>query len=87
MAKNFHVSIVTPDKMAYDGEAVSLVVPAEFGYLGVLADHAPLAASLKRGTITLQDPSGSTKIFGSSDKGFLEVARNVVTLLLDSVDI
>lgn len=86
MAAIFDVSIVTPEKIAYQGHATSLIVPAEFGYLGVLAHHAPLLVNIVRGTITVRDSAGSTRTFRCPGKGFLEVAKNVATLLLDSVD-
>ena len=87
MSAIFNVNIVTPQKIVYEGLAASLVVPAEFGYLGVLAHHAPIVASLVRGTITVRDSSGHSRTFGCPGKGFLEVAGNAATLLLDSVDI
>ena len=73
---------MTPDETKYEGSAVSLIAPSELGYLGVLADHAPLVANLSRGTITLREESGKTTIF-SSTSGFLEVLKNTVTILLD----
>lgn len=87
MAAIFDVNIVTPERIAYEGRAISLIVPAELGYLGVLANHAPLVANLTRGTITVRDSSGNTRTFGCPGRGFLEVARNTATLLLDSIDI
>jgi len=82
MAKLFSVKILTPQNKIYEGEVSSLVVPAELGYLGVLANHAPLASLLTPGKIMLKDASGETKTIVSQDKGFLEVFHNRVTLLL-----
>ena len=45
MAKRFKVIIVTPDKTAYEGEAVSATLPGAEGYLGVWADHAALVSA------------------------------------------
>ena len=87
MAKSFNLSIITPDKIAYEGKAVSLVVPAALGYLGVLADHRPLIANVVSGKITLTEESGKTLTFHYKDKGFLEVLKNNVTLLLNSANI
>lgn len=86
MEKEFNVSILTVDSTVYKGQAVSLVVPAQLGYLGILANHAPLAANLVSGKISLRQKSGETKVFRSKDKGFLEVYQNNVFLLLDSVE-
>lgn len=82
--KEFKLSIYTPEKTVFKGNAVSLVVPAEKGYLGVLANHAPLIASLKYGNIIIKKNSGETITVAASEKGFLEVYKNEATILLTS---
>ncbi len=84
MAKLFNLEIITPDKLIYQGEVVSLVAPAELGYLGVLADHAPLIANTVSGKITLRDRSGKSKAFVAKAGGFLRVLKNNATLILES---
>lgn len=85
MIKTFHVDIVSPAKIIYSQEAVSLVVPAELGYLGVLADHEPLLAHLVKGKIILRDGANQAKVFHLNGQGFLEVAKNKATIILDSL--
>jgi len=80
--KEFKLSVYTPEKTIFKGNAVSLVVRAEKGYLGVLANHAPLIASLKYGKIIIKKSSGEAVSIDPSDKGFLEVDRNEATILL-----
>ena len=46
MAKSFKVSIVTAEETLLETEAVSLTVPGIGGYLGILANHAPLVTAL-----------------------------------------
>ncbi len=82
MAKTFQVGIYSQDKIIYEGEAVSLVVPSAFGYLGVLANHAPLAAKLSAGAIIIRTRQGEARIIDSSCQGFLQVLDNQATLLL-----
>lgn len=82
MAKNFQVGIYSAEKTLYEGQATSLIVPSQSGYLGILADHAPVVAKLKAGKITLRLSIGSTNVLESSAGGFLEILRNQVTLLL-----
>lgn len=84
MEKPFHVNILTPEKKVFEGEIVSLIVPAALGYLGILADHAPLAASLKAGKIIFREKAGGKTILDSKGRGFLEVSDNKVSVLLDS---
>ncbi|MDD5085666.1 MAG: hypothetical protein PHE61_06460 [Candidatus Omnitrophica bacterium] len=85
MANTFRARIITPSETVFHGMVSSIIVPAETGYLGVLANHAPLAANIVSGKITLREDSGKTAIFYSKGEGFLEVLENNATLLLDSV--
>ncbi|MBU1726608.1 MAG: hypothetical protein KJ880_03155 [Candidatus Omnitrophica bacterium] len=85
MAKLYGIHILTQEKTVFKGEISSLVVPAELGFLGVLADHAPLVAMLKPGKITLKSGAQSPVEIQSAGAGFLEVRKNNVTILLDSV--
>lgn len=84
MAKSFKLMIITPEKVVYDAEVTSVVAPGDLGYLGVLADHAPLITSLKSGNLEITDANGSktTMILSS---GFMEVLKNTVTILADSI--
>ncbi len=83
MLKPFNLKIISPDKLVYEGRVVSAVVPAALGYLGILANHAPLAASLSAGKIILEEESGERKIFQHKNKGFLEILKNNVTIILN----
>ena len=87
MAALFHINIVLPDRQAYESEISSLIVPAENGYLGVLAHHAAIIAELTPGKITLRDADGKTKNFILKSNGFLEFSENKATLMLDSIEI
>ena len=82
MAKLFNLSIISPDKTLYEGRISSLTAPSKLGYLGVLADHAPLIATLGPGRITLREDSDEQKVFNSKGDGLLEIMKNNVTILL-----
>jgi len=82
MDKDFFVSITTPEKTIYEGRATSLIAPAELGYLGILANHAPFMANTVSGKIIIRETSGETKTIAIQAKGFLEVLKNQVTLLI-----
>ena len=85
MAKLFNISIVSPEKTVYEGDVVSLIAPCESGYLGVLADHVPLVSKLKSGDIILRKNSQENISFKINGKGFLEVLKNNVSIIVDSV--
>lgn len=80
---DFQLQIYTQEKKVYDGRVTSIVVPAQSGYLGVLANHAPLVALLGQGTLTVKrgNEERQAKLAG----GFLEVHNNVATLLVDAL--
>ena len=82
MPKSFQVGIYSSDRVFYEGQAVSLVVPCEAGYLGILAKHAPLAAKICPGKIAWRSPKGAISTIDYSDYGFLEISDNQATLLL-----
>jgi len=85
MANNFRLTIITPEKTIYDSEAISLVAPGEVGYLGILFNHAPLITNLVPGKLEVTNPSG-VKNTMHLDGGFMEVFKNSVTILADSVE-
>jgi len=82
MAKPFQIDIYSSDKTIYAGQIISLIAPSESGYLGILADHAPIVAKLKPGVITLKDGSGKAMAINVQARGYLEVLRNQATILL-----
>lgn len=84
--KLFHVSIITPDKTIYEGRVQSLIAPGELGYLGILANHAPLITNLVPGKIILREKPDETNVLYSNGKGILEVLKNNVDILIDSVE-
>lgn len=83
--KFFNLSITIPDKIIFSGKASSLTVPSELGYMGVLADHAPLIANITKGRITFSKETGEITELNSGGEGFLEILKNKVTLLLSGV--
>jgi F-type H+-transporting ATPase subunit epsilon len=86
MAKSFKVMIVTPDKTAYEGDAISATIPGLAGYIGVWANHAPLVAAVVPGMVTLKiDDAGSAKYLAVGT-GFVEISDNVVNLMTETCE-
>ena len=57
----FSVSVVTPARSVFDGDAEMIVVPGEAGEIGVLARHVALEALLKAGSIRGQSNEYSNR--------------------------
>ena len=81
----FHLSIVTPEKVFYEAEIKSLLVPGSEGYMGVLTDHAPIITALKPGKIEFTDAEDKQFTLAVSS-GFLEVSRNKANLLVEAAE-
>jgi len=81
----YNLSIVTPEKIFYENEIVSLIAPGIEGYLGILTDHAPLITAITPGKVTVKDNSDEVIVLSVSN-GFLEVSANTATLLVDAVE-
>lgn len=81
----FRLSIVTPEKVFFDGQIKSLMAPGTEGYLGILSHHAPLISALVPGKIEYRDADDQLQVLAVSG-GFLEVSNNVATILADAVE-
>ena len=81
----FNLTVVTPEKIFYEGDVASVIVPGSEGYLGTLTDHAPLITAIIPGKVTLKDES-QEEIEMAVSFGFFEISNNKATLLIDSVE-
>ncbi len=73
--------IVSPEKVVYDGEAQSVVVPGTLGSFEILVNHSPIISSLEDGEVsyTVGGEKRTLQITG----GFVEVQKNVVSLCVE----
>ena len=77
----FHLTFATPEKVLYDGPALSLTVPGLSGSFEVLKDHAPLIALTHPGHVLLHTPKEKTSY--TLTEGVFEVSHNNAFLLVD----
>lgn len=85
MANTFQLEIVTPERQVYAGPVASLVAPASEGYLGIMANHAPIVTDLTIGVIKITLPDGEEVTLATSG-GFLEMSQNLCTVLADTAE-
>ena len=75
------VSVISPEKVLFEGQASGVVAPGYDGQLGILPGHAPLMTVLGRGVLRLDGGSGASfQVQG----GFLQVVDNVVRVVTES---
>ncbi len=75
--------IVTPDKLIYDGDVESLIIPGVKGEFGVLKDHVPLISFLTKGRLILDFKEMIRELI--IDEGFAEVKNNEVNVLTKQI--
>jgi len=80
----YRFRILTPSRQVLDEDIVSMVAPGAAGYLGVLANHAPLLTTLMRGILTVK--TDQTEKSYRIDGGILRVAGNSAVLLSEEVE-
>ncbi len=81
-SKIFNLEIITPQEKVFEGQVNAVVAPAVYGYLGVLANHAPMISLLTNGRLTYRNLQGQTTSHDCPEGGVLEVKENQVTVLL-----
>ncbi len=80
--KPFQLEILTPERVFYRGECLSLAVPITDGMLGVQAYRAPITASVVSGEAHYTLPDGET-VFFSLGGGMFNMQDNVAHLLCE----
>lgn len=75
------LKIVSPEKIVFQGDVESVLVPGTVGEFEILTDHAPIISTLGVGRVEygLKDGKKEFHIYG----GFVEVKRNEVNLCVE----
>lgn len=77
--------ILTPYGPVYDGEVTGIQMPGTVGSFEVRFNHAPLISILDIGKLTIREKGGSEALFAIGG-GYVEVNKNVVTVLAESAE-
>ena len=76
------LKIVSPEKIEFEGEVNTVLVPGTMGQFEILVNHAPIISSLDKGKVVYALPDGEKKSL-SITGGFVEVQKNVVSLCVE----
>ena len=80
-----HLEIVTPERLAYEGDVDAVVCPGIEGELGVLPHHAPLLTTLGVGELRIR--TGGQEEYFAIAGGFLQVRPDKVVVMAETADL
>jgi F-type H+-transporting ATPase subunit epsilon len=75
------VSVVSPERVLFEGQADSVVAPAFDGEVGILRSHAPMVTLLGRGELRVTSGGSVTRF--TVEGGFLQVADDQVRVVTE----
>ena len=78
----FKFELVSPERILFSGDVVSVIIPSVEGEMTVLAGHAPLVATLKAGIVFVQTTESNGKEFFING-GLVEVNQTSTTILAE----
>lgn len=75
------LQIVTPERIAYQGEADRVSLPTKSGQITILPKHVSLVSTIKNGGLIVENDGKETlmAVYG----GFVEVRKNQVRIMTD----
>lgn len=82
MATLFHVELITVERHLLSADVAHVRVPGSGGDFGVLAHHAPLAAGLRPGRLTIDFPDHSEDF--AVGGGYFTVENNRAVILAET---
>ncbi len=82
MAERLRFSLVSPQRLLYEGMVERVDAPGSEGAFGVLAGHAPFMTTLAEGRIHVLD--GPDEVVYEIQGGFADVTPEGLTILAES---
>ena len=81
----FTVHILAADKVLYEGECESMIIPTPWGQYGILAHHCKAICAIVAGRLTYKIPGEKEKYASVSD-GLVKIEDNDVLVLVDTAE-
>lgn len=82
---SFSVHILAADKVLYEGDCESLIIPTPWGQYGILAHHCKAICAIVAGRLTYRVPGGKDRYAAVSD-GLVKIEDNDVLVLVDTAE-
>ncbi|MBU5314933.1 ATP synthase F1 subunit epsilon [Clostridium bornimense] len=84
MNKKFHLTIVTPDNIYFEGEVEELMVTTENGPVGILANRLSIITAVVPSVTTYYDDENKKVLFTSS--GVFKFRDNKAVLMVEACE-
>ncbi|MGI6776778.1 MAG: ATP synthase F1 subunit epsilon [Acetivibrionales bacterium] len=84
MASNFHIEIVTPERLFYSGDVEMIVLTTPDGQMGVLHGHIPMVVAVAVGPMKMLQNGAWKTAFLS--EGFMQVRQERTIILVDTAE-
>ena len=75
------VSVISPERVLFEGEVSQIVAPAFDGEIGILPHHAPMMTLLGNGELRLGNGGSNGRFIVQG--GFLQVLRDEVRVVTE----
>jgi len=79
------VSVISPERVLFEGTARGVIAPAFDGEIGILPMHAPLMTLLGKGTLRVDTTQGEKRF--TVDGGFLQVVDDQVRVVTEQASV
>ncbi len=83
MAETFTFELVSPERLLFSGEVVSVIAPGAEGEFEILKGHAPFLSTLRPGFVKAKLASGETRTLFVQG-GFADAGPAGLTILAES---
>ena len=85
MSDVLKVSVISPERVLFEGTARGVIAPAFDGEIGILPMHAPLMTLLGKGTLRVDTTQGEKRF--TVDGGFLQVVDDQVRVVTEQASV
>ena len=81
--KNFELTIITPDRTFYEGEASMVEFNTTEGQIGVYKNHIPMTVIVKPGILTI---TGDEVLKAALHSGFVQILQDKIVILAEVIE-
>ncbi|SEI53646.1 F-type H+-transporting ATPase subunit epsilon [Lachnospiraceae bacterium A10] len=85
-SSTYYAKIIAADGVFFKGQVRSLIIPEIDGEKEILAHHEDMVIAVYDGELRFQEEEGAEWRRAVVGRGFLEIANNRVTLLVESAE-